>query len=646
MYFKFNCIFILLLVFNFSFSQNDETLLTIDDEPVSTSEFLKLYNKNIDLVKDDSQKEIDNYLDLFINYKLKLKEAKRLGFDQDANYLKEFENYKNQLTKNYLSDNKVTDALVAEAYERSSFDVKASHILIFDNPEVEDTLVAYNKLLDYRKTLKNEGFEAAKQKYHDGKTVVVEDLGYFSAFKMVYGFESMAFNTEPGNVSMPFKTQFGYHVVRVDDKRPSRGTATAAHIMVALKQNDTTINPEIRINEIYKKIQQGTSFEALAKQFSDDKSSAKNGGALRPFKSGQLSSIDFENAVFNIKNNGDIIAPIKTEYGWHIIKLIDKKPLEDFETLKPQLENQVKRDSRSKLINSVMVKELSQRYTIDKNPKTNFVFNTIINDSYFAGKFELPADYNGKTAVITVNNFVFTNNDFVQFLKSKQRQYMRQKVSVNKLLDTELPLFYEQSILKFREDNLINENEEFADILKEYRDGLLLFELMENEIWNKASKDTLGLETYYDANTSKYVWEDRVDIIMATTSSKDIAEKVVALLKSQKTQNEIKEILNTKSEQNVIFTSGVFEVSNPVLPRSLKQTLGVSKIYNHNEAYHVIDIKNSLPSTVKTIEEAKGMVVADYQNELETKWLKDLKSRYRVKVDRKVLQNIKSLINK
>ena len=233
--------------------QNSKVLLSVEDEDVTTNEFMKLYNKNLDLVKDESQKELDNYLQLFIDYKLKLKEAKRLGFDNDATYKREFQNYKKQLTKNYINDNEVTETMVQEAYDRSLYDVKASHILILNDPQVEDTLVAYNKLLEYRKVLQEEGFEGAKSKFHDGKKVLVEDLGYFSVFKMVYDFESKAYNTKPGEVSMPFKTQFGYHVVRIDDKRLSKGKVTVAHIMISNKQKDSTLNIKERIDNIYKK---------------------------------------------------------------------------------------------------------------------------------------------------------------------------------------------------------------------------------------------------------------------------------------------------------------------------------------------------------------------------------------------------------
>lgn len=642
--------FLLILFLSFynytAFAQKIKTLLTIDGETVSSKEFLKLYNKNIDLVKEESQKEVDSYLKLFIDYKLKLKEAKRLGLNDDANYKREFESYKKQLTKSYLSDNKVTDALVKEAYERLSFDVKASHILILDKPNQTDTLVAYNKLLDYRKILKNEGFEKTKQKLYIKDSVLVEDLGYFSAFKMVYDFESMAFNTKTGEVSMPFKTNFGYHIVRVDEKRPSRGTVTTAHIMIALNSKSDNLKPEERINQIYSKLQQGENFESLAKQFSDDKSTARVGGKLKPFKSGQLSSTTFEDAAFNLKNIGDYSKPIKSEFGWHIIKLIKKESLEPFEKMKSTLEAQVKRDQRSKLINSAMVKELSKHYKIKKNKTTKAYFENALGETYLKGKIELPKDYDESKVVISVNDLVYTNTDFLKFLKSKQRSYSRQKTTLKNVLDTELPLFYEQSILKFREANLANENEEFADVIKEYRDGLLLFALMEKEIWNKASKDSIGLKEYYGTHKENYTWNDRVDATIFSVSNKEIANDIQKMLESNKTEDDIKAKYNTGEKQNIIFTSGIFEKSNPKLPVNLKFSKGISKVYQHNDGFHVFDVKNVLKANNKTLKEARDNVVNDYQTQIEKDWLKSLREKFKVEVNKKQLKRLKSKIGK
>ena len=262
---KYLIVLLVLIYSNSSVSQteNNNVLFTVDNEAITTSEFIRVYNKNLDLVKDESQKDVDEYLKLFINYKLKLREARALGLDKKKSYIQELSNYKKQLSKNFLTDTEVTDELVEEAYERVSYDVQAKHILIRLSADAnpQDTIVAYNKILGLRDRVINEGYEKIQKEVHNGKTVFAEDLGYFTGFKMVYDFENVAYNTPIGEVSMPFRTQFGYHIVKVYDKRKSRGEITVAHIMVAEKEKDTSNTSENRINESYTKLKQGEKIE-------------------------------------------------------------------------------------------------------------------------------------------------------------------------------------------------------------------------------------------------------------------------------------------------------------------------------------------------------------------------------------------------
>ena len=642
---KLKCLFLVFFALNFSFSQDkDAVLLKVDGQPIMASEFLRVYNKNLDLVKDESQKDIDGYLKLFTEYQLKLKEAKRLKLDEDKNYQREFARYKKQLINNYISENKVTDALVREAYDRSNLDINAAHILVRLDATATDTISAYNEVLALRNRVLKEGFDEVKAEMHNGNTIFLEDLGYFSAFKMVYDFESAAYNTPVGEISMPFRTQFGYHVVKVNDKRASRGTITAAHIMVNLSSKDSLRDPEQRINEIYKKLNQGEKFESLAKQFSEDKSSASKGGEIIPFKSGQLSSIKFENQAFDLKNDGDVSKPFKTAYGWHIVKRIHLKPIESFEDLKASFETKVKRDSRSKLINEAMVAKLKKKYKIDYNAKAKAYFTSILTKEFYNRTWELPDNFNKKETLFSINNKIFTYEDFGNHLKTAQRIYTGKNTPFTSIIDEEFKSFFEKSIFQFREDNLEVENEEFANILKEYRDGLLLFDLMEKEVWNKASKDSVGLETYYNKNKSKYQWSDRVDVVMASSAEKSNMKKILKLMKKGKSEEAINKALNTSDKQNVIFTKGTYKIDDSILPEGFKVKKGVSDIYTHHDAFHVIDVKAVMPAGQKTLEEAKGNVINDYQSEIETNWINDLYNRFKIEVNEDVLKTIKAKI--
>lgn len=622
-----------------------DVLFSVEGKPVKASEFIRVYNKNLDLVKDESQKDVDGYLKLFVNYQLKLQEARHLGLDKDAAYQREFNNYKNQLVKSYLADTKVTDELVQEAYDRMQYDVKASHILIRLDETEKDTLKVYNDLIALRNRVLNEGYEKVKAEVHNGTTVFAENLGYFTAFKMVYEFETAAYNTKVGEVSMPFRTRFGYHIVNVEDKRAARGQASVAHIMVTNNQEDASVNPETRINEIYKKLNQGENFESLAKQFSDDKSSAGNGGVLAPFSSGQLSSAEFEDTAFSLQP-GQISKPVKTAYGWHIIKLISKQGLDDFETAKPEMENRVKRDSRSVLINTSMVNKLKEKYKITEDKNAMKYFESLLNQDYFDRKWALPANFDKNKMAFKIQDEVITYEEFANHLIAQQRVYAGKTTPFSTLIEKEFKAFQDTKILNYQEDNLEFENEEFAAILGEYRDGLLLFDLMDKEVWNKAVTDTLGQKDFYSKHKSNYMWLDRVDAVIATTANKTDITKVEAALKKGKTTDEIHAMLNTDSKQHVIFTKGVMETDNQSLPADLELKKGISKVYHYNDAYHIVVINDIMPAASKTFEEAKGKVISDYQNSIEEQWLEILNKKYKVEIDNRVLDKVKQQINK
>ena len=620
---------------------NDEVLFSVENTPITISEFKRVYNKNLDLVKDESQKDIDNYLQLYINYQLKLKEAKRLKLDEDASYKREFESYKKQLLKNYSSDAEVTDELVREAYDRTAFDIDASHILVRIDPSERDTTLAYNKIKTFRERALTEGFENVRALVHDGQTIYGEQLGYFSAFKMVYEFESVAYNTKVGEVSQPFRTQFGYHIVNVKDKRASRGEVTVAHIMVSLNKTDNSVDPEVRINEIYKKLNQGESFEALAKQFSDDKSSSNKGGALAPFKGGQLSAIEFEDVAFSLQQKNEVSKPFKTQYGWHIVRLIDKKPLQSYEELKPELQSRVQRDSRSKLINKALVNKLKSKYAIKEKSKKLSYFETILTPDFFARTWRVPETI-ADNVMFQIDSINYTSKDFAQHLETNQKNYFGKTTDYNYLIETEYNNFRDNSILKYHEDNLEFTNPEFASILNEYRDGLLLFDLMEKEVWNKAMKDSVGLLNYYRNHKSDYNWDDRLDVVIATSANKNDVELVLKMLDDSISVDDINTKLNNNNQQKVILTKGVYTTDHEKLPSDLKITKGISKIYNHNDAYHVFLINDILPATAKTFEEARGKVVNDYQNQIENQWIEELRSRFKVTVNDKMLKKVKS----
>lgn len=643
---KFSFLWLLLVSAHMTvFSQisNDDVLFSVGDEPILAQEFIRVYNKNLEIVQDESQKDIDAYLNLFVNYKLKLQEAKSLGLDKKPSYLKELKGYQKQLSKKYLTESNVTEALIKEAYDRMSYEIKAQHILVRIEEYEKDTTAYYKKILNFKERFFKQGFESVKTSVHNGNTVFVEDLGYFSSFKMVYDFESAAYNTGVGEISDPFRTQYGYHIVKVLDKRKSQGEVTVGHIMISLNENDSLAKAEVRINELYKMLQQGQKFESLAQQFSEDKSSAKMGGKLKSFKTGQLASAEFEKVAFSLQNNGDISIPFKTSYGWHIVKLYNKTPLASYEQLKSDLEQQVKRDSRSKLISSAMSKKLRQNYKVPEAAVVLPNFLEFFDEEFFKNTWTLSESFEGSKQFIVIGNKQLVYSDFYNYLNNSKRG-LKVRQSVTDFVTTQYENFVNSEVLKYHEENLEFVNVDFANILNEYREGLLLFDLMEDKVWNAVKSDTAALHAFYESNKKDYLNPEKVKAILVTSPKKEFIKKAKKLLIENKTVEEIKQQINT-SDQNILVTTGMLSKNTNIIPEDFLMKIGLSDIYKWNKAYHIVMVTEVLPESIKTFEDAKGLVISDYQIIYEKNWMEVLSKKYKVSVNKEVLKRTKQQLN-
>ena len=637
-----NITFFVFLLSNAQIKETD-TLITISGEPILANEFIRVYNKNLNLVQDHSQKNVDSYLDLFVNYKLKLTEAKALRYDKDPKYINEFNSYKNQLIQTYLTDKNVTDDLVREAYERTENEVKAQHILVLLDEVETDTLAAYSKIKAYRQRFINEDFESLKKELHNGKTTYVEDLGYFSAFKMVYNFETAAYATEVGSVSQPFRTRFGFHVVKILEKRKSKGEVSVAHIMIANTQKDTTLVAKDRIQELYRLLLQGEDFGELAKQFSDDKSSSMRGGELKPFKSGQLNSEIFETTAFELSPSNPISKPIQTQFGWHILKYINKKPIQSFEEIQPELKNKVGKDSRSQLVKAKMLERLLAEYEIKKSNSNLTFFESNLSYNTSENMWELPSEFNKGQSFLSIKNQTYSFGDFLEYLNKNQKSIKKDWAS-SVIVKKQYASFLEKSVFKYKEENLENENKEFAHILNEYREGLLLFDLMQDKIWEGAKNDSIGLQEFYNSNKQNYIWPDRIEGSVARSTDAKYIKKVRKYWVNNQSNKMINEVLN-KDQQNVIFSNGELELGHPTLPKGIAFETGISKVIEENSNFYVVNVTALKPSTPKTFEEANGQLVADYQLELESKWINELRDKFKVDINQDVFAKVNALIS-
>lgn len=630
-----------------AFSQNKkDILLTIDGSPVYDNEFIRVYQKNLDLVQDESQKDIDGYLNLFIDYKLKIAEAKAQHLDDAANYKSEFNQYRDQLSRNYLFEDQITEELAKEAYERGKEEIDASHILItvgFDAMP-QDTLIAYKKMKSiHEKAIKGADFDQLARDFSEEPNAkeTAGHLGYFTVFSMVYPFETEAYNTEVGKVSNIVRSQFGYHIIKIKDRRKRLPKIIVSHIMISENKGARTFNPEERINEIATMLKQGQSFESLAKEYSDDKSSAVKGGQLIPFTKGELRSPEFENAAYELKNLGDISAPIKTDFGWHIIRLDEVMEEDSFEKQKQSLEKRVSQGDRAKVVTYAVNKRIKDKYNFKAGSDFLPYFNTYVSDTVLSRKWKMePIPANENKVLFTIGNHKVMFSDFAQYIEVRQ-----QKSKPYQQKDALLLGFYDEfetgELKEYFKNQLEKENDNYAAILNEYRDGLLIFDVMEHNIWQKAKNDTLGLQAYFVKNQQNYKWKQRIDAEVFSATSQITAQRVQKMLEDGKAAQEIKIELNPQGEVNVILSQGAFEVGESNLPENLEIKKGISKIYPSNGSFTVVNVKEILPPGLKSLDDVKGKVISSYQNELETQWMDSLRSKYTVEVNKKTLKRVK-----
>ena len=495
-----NRFFIVLSLFiNSSFAQLENNILfKVNDSLVYVDEFNRVYNKNIDLIDENNQKDFESYLELFINYKLKLAEAYDLGLQNDPKYKSELNKYVKQLQNTYLTDRETEEKFLKEAYERTKYEVNVSHVLIRIDENDNDTIDVYNKLNNLRDPFLNSSFNDFKNSNREEEELIIENLGYFSAFKMIYKFENMAYNTPVGEVSMPFRTRFGFHILKVNDKRPSLGEVTVGHIMTYKNKP----NAFERITNISDSLNNGVSFEYLAKKYSDDKNSSFKGGRLNPFSSGQINSIPFENAAFELGKKNNISKPIETKYGWHIIKFYSKKNLQKFDEIKYELLNKLKKSSRFSIVSDSFYDFLMNRYGLNDQNNNLDYFISILDPSYFKGEWVIPESIDEEKILIKILDRNLKFIDFATFLEDNQR-----KTSVTpyqKLISDQYKSFIKYNALEVYKNNLESENSDYKYVIKEYREGLLLFNLMQDKIWTVRDSDSTKLKTYFDNNKNKY----------------------------------------------------------------------------------------------------------------------------------------------
>lgn len=633
-------------------SSDDQPFFTVADEPVSTEEFIYVYKKNNS--NSDSaftKNDINEYLELYKKFKLKIAEAKAQGIDTTKAFVKEFNTYKEQLKKPYLTENKVTEELIQEAYARYQTELNASHILINvdENASPEDTLQAYNKALDIRKkAIGGQEFSSLAKQYSDDPSATRNggNLGYFTAFQMVYPFESAAYATKEGAISMPVRTRFGYHLIKVLDKREAQGSVSVSHLMLRIQpEKQDSIEKRNKIFELYDQAIGGANWEQLVEQFSEDINSKRKGGALPPFKVGQMP-FAFQEAAFSIQEPGGFADPVMTPYGWHIIRLEKRTPIESLKEMENSLRARVKRDARGEKNKQALIQRLKKENKYNLNKELLSEIYDLADSSLMKGKWsynELALDITD--ILISFEKESIPVSQFLDHIEEKQRP---NKADPKTYMQSLFEDFEENAVIAYEENHLEDKYYDYKMLVKEYREGIMLFQLMEDEVWQKAVDDSIGLKNYYNDNKDKYRWSKRLKVFMYSADDEEILKDIQTLINSGDSLALSKKELEAKYNQRTALTlqveSGIFELAEKSVLEKIQPTPGTHKVELEDRVVLVL-VQEVLPPATKPFDQIRGLVISDYQNQLEKIWVEELRNKFPIDVNNGQLKYVyKSLI--
>lgn len=639
------------------FSQNaDPVLLQVANEKVTKNEFIKVFEKNNIKNEKPDAKAIEEYLDLYINFRLKVTEAKALGMDTIKSFRDELAGYRKQLAQPYLADNETNEKMIQEAYEHKKFDIRASHILVRVDrlASAADTLAAWNKIMQLRKRIvKGEDFgkvavdgsedPSAKDRDTDGQKVKGNrgDLGFFTAFDMVYPFELAAYNAKQGEVTMPVRTDFGYHLIKVTEKLPALGKVQLAHIIMVYPVKgtlDDTLKVADSANLAYKLLKSGLDFGDIAKKFSDDVSTSGKGGVLPWFGVNRLLP-DFVMNIQKMKQKGDYSEPFQTAYGWHIIKLVDRKPVGTFEEEKDDVKQRITRSDRNTEIQSTFIAKTKANYGFTENlPALNELTKTV-TDSIFEGSWKIEQAAGLDKNLFTIGTKTYTQADFAKQLATIQRRGPKHDIPA--YVSQQYITFVNDGVNKYADSQLENENPDFKALISEYHDGILLFDLTDKKVWSKAVKDTVGLQQYYEQNKNNYLWENRLDASILTIKDPSIIKSLKKMLKKGASDEQILAKFNHDTIQKVTIERKKYMKGENMNLAGIEWKPGTSELIpladNENAIVVVHQVVSPEP---KLLNEVRGAMTADYQNYLEKEWISELRAKYPVTINREVFNTI------
>lgn len=629
-------------------AQDNPVIFTVANNTVKEKEFKYIYEKNNSGDPDlYSESSVRDYLDLYINFKLKVKAARDAGLDTTEKYLSEYKDYREQLAEPYLKDTTKLDELVKEAYQRMQEERNANHILIKvpEGAPPEDTTEAYKRAMDVYRQVKNgeKTFEEAARTYSEDEHTKSKggELGYFSVFDMVYPFENVAFRMKEGEISEPFRTQYGYHILKMNDKRPYRGHVKTAHIMIQADQSEKKEwkNANKQIDSVYKALKNGADFEKMVQKYSDDRRSKQNSGRMPEF--GSLTRRlpkKFRDEAFGLKEDGAFTEPFQTQYGWHILKRIDKRGVGDFEKERQQIKEQLKESGRHELVRKTSVKRLQKENghrVYDQNLKA---FKKQVDSNLLNGKWDPDLEDMEEKPLYEIGDTTFSTRAFAKYLVQNQKSNQYQ--FLDHAIKEYFRDFESKKTMAYERAHLEEKYPQFRNLITEYKEGILLFEITDEKVWSKAIKDSAGLKDFYKSHKTSYRQPKRKEATVITCNGKKVPEKIYKeLLESDQSASEWYDKADPDTKGDCKIKEGTFAEKEHKVIKKAKEEPGVYKVKTRKK-HHLIEVESTIPEGIPDLSEIRGKVIADYQNQLEEEWIQELKDQYQVKVNEEAVESL------
>jgi peptidyl-prolyl cis-trans isomerase SurA len=617
-------------------------LLTIEKEKIALDEFMRIYERNNNNIQDSiNKKSAGEYLELFINFKLKVLEAKLSGMDTTRAFREELAGYRTELATPYLTDLSHDDSAVEETYNRMLNEVHASHIMVrlTENPSPEDTLVAFKEITRIREMVAGglDFNEAARQYSQDPSAQSnAGDLGWFTVFQMVYPFENMAYSMPEGQVSPPFRTRFGYHILKVHEFRKAGGEIHVAHIMKMYPQNATPEQKEQArksADSLYAAVLGGADFAELARNFSDDQRSAEKGGEMPWFSRNRMIP-EFSGPAFDLANDGDVSKPVDSGFGFHIIKRLGLKPVQPFSEAKEELTQRIKHDKdRMTESQEAFNRKLKESYQFTPNQEA--ISDVLLTTGKWLSGDEprIPETVDKKRPLFTFARQTITAREWADFLRKREiKSLQTDSLSLQQLFRN----FEDETILSYENNRLEEKYPDFKSLMEEYHDGMLLFDISEKLIWQKASADTIGLEKFYETNKQKYLWPERFRGAIIQTYSPQIRDEVEKCLSNGVSLEEIYDFLHLPAGSLNIREGTWAKGEDPVVDYHFWDGTRPVEWVDRTGYLHG---KLNGPEP-KELSEVRGYHIADYQQYLEEEWIRELRNRYKVKINKKLLETL------